>query len=101
MPEEIESSGISRSAEWSFGGWRVVASAWVVAIVFVVLFAGVQALASRHGTSPREASLIGAVIPRHDPTCADPSAIAGPVSDSCLTERAAIERAQADAYSGW
>ena len=60
MPEDIE------SRRRSFGRWRVVASAWVVAIVLVVLFAGAEALACRHGISPRQVSLAGAVIPRHD-----------------------------------
>ncbi len=74
----------------SFGGWRVVASAWLVAILIMVLFAGVQVLAHRHGMSPREASLACAIIPRHDP--AGPDEIAA--SDW-------QERARAEAYSGW
>jgi hypothetical protein len=101
MPEEIESGRGQRMAERSFGGWRIVASAWLVAIVFVVLFAGVQALASLHGTSPREASLAGAVIPRHDPSCAGPAELTRSDSPSCQTDlESGIERAEA-AYYGW
>jgi hypothetical protein len=84
MPEKIG------SRRRSFGSWRVVASAWLVAILFVVLFAGVQVLAGRHSVSPREPTLAGAVIPRHDP--ASPEEIAA--SDW-------QERARAEAYSGW
>jgi uncharacterized membrane protein len=51
MREPIESGrGV---VQRSFGRWRIVTSAWLVMIIFVVLFAGFQALASRHGTSPR------------------------------------------------
>jgi hypothetical protein len=87
MPEEI---GSERGRP--IGGWYTVASAWLVAIVFVVLFAGVEALAGRHGVSPRETSLAGAVIPRHDPGFAGPDEVAA--SDW-------QERARAEAYSGW
>jgi hypothetical protein len=76
----------------SFGGWRIVTSAWLAMIIFVVLFAGFQALASRHGTSPRAASLSGAVIPRHYPRFFGPDEVAA--SDW-------QERAKAEAYSDW
>jgi hypothetical protein len=61
QPPELE------IAERSPDGWRVVAAAWLVAIIFVLLFATGEALASRHDTPSRERSLAGAVIPRHDP----------------------------------
>jgi hypothetical protein len=99
MPEEIENGRELRIVERSFGGWRIVVAAWLVAIVFVVLFAGVQALASRHGVSPAEASLAGVVIPRHDPSCAGPAL--APVSPSCQADvENGLERAEAS-YYGW
>jgi hypothetical protein len=82
-------------AERSFGGWRIVASAWVVAVVFVMLFAGVQAFASRHAVSPREASFAGVVIPRHDPSCAGPGAATASASPICQAGREAFENAEA------
>jgi len=85
MPEEIE------GAERSFGGWRVAASAWLVATTFVVLFAAADALASLHRPAPREANLAGAVIPRHDPSFPGPDEIAA--SDW-------LERVRVEAYSG-
>lgn len=85
-------------AERYFGGWRGVASAWAVALFFLVLFAGVQALASRHGVSARQESLAGAMIPRHNPGCTAASAAlaAAPTSAFC-PNRSALT----DAYSGW
>jgi hypothetical protein len=74
------------------GGWSIVASAWLLALVFVVVFAGVEALAGRHRVSPHQPSLTGAVIPRHDPGFAGPDEVAA--SDW-------QERARAEAYSGW
>jgi hypothetical protein len=101
MPEEIERGSGPALAERSFGGWRIVASAWVVAIVIVMLFAGVQALASRHSASPHALSLVGVVIPRHDPSCAEAAELTAAVSRACQgDEESGIERAEAS-YYGW
>jgi hypothetical protein len=101
MPEYIEEESSRGFAERYLGGWRVIASAWLVAIVFVALFAGVQALASLHGTSPNQATLEGAVIPRHDPSCAGAADLTRPVPPSCATDlQNGIERAEAS-YYGW
>jgi len=101
MPEEIERGSGPAIAERFFGGWRIVASAWLVAIVFVMLFAGVQALASRHGVSPREDNFAGVVIPRHDPSCAAAAELTAAVSRACQgDEETGIERAEAS-YYGW
>ncbi|HEV7997264.1 MAG TPA: hypothetical protein VGP52_13515 [Stellaceae bacterium] len=101
MPEEIVSGRERGSAEKPFGMWRTVAAAWAMAFIFVLLFAGVQALASRHGVSPREANLAGAIIPRHDPSCAGADDVMAPNSRACQDMRAAFEQAQENAYSGW
>lgn len=100
MPEEIGNGIEQRIAERSFGGWRIVASAWVVAIVFVVMFAGVQAFASRHGVSPHQASLSGVIIPRHEPSCARSDDLSA-VSEACEAARAEINRADAESYADW
>ena len=71
--------------------WRIVVSAWFVAIVFVLLFAGVETLASQHA-APHPASLAGAIIPRHDPGFVGPDEVAA--SDW-------QQRARAEAYSEW
>jgi hypothetical protein len=77
------------NAERSLGGWSAVAAAWLVAIIFMVLFATGEALASRHNSASPESSLAGAVIPRHDPR--GPNEIAA--SDW-------LEQVRAEAYSG-
>ena len=100
MPEEIGTGIEQRIAERAVGGWRIIASAWLIAIVFMVMFAGVQAFASRHGVSPHQASLSGVVIPRHDPTCTG-SGDLSTVSEACQTARAEINRADAESYADW
>jgi hypothetical protein len=93
MPEYIEQERERGFAERYLGGWRVIASAWAMALVFVLLFAGVQALASRHATTPQQQSLVGAVIPRHDAGCAGVS--------SCASLSEAAAQAEAEASLGW
>ena len=68
--ENIEQIREPERKEQVFPSWRVVVSAWALVALFVILFAGVEALASRYAASPRHAKLVGAVIPRHDPACA-------------------------------
>jgi len=92
LPEDIEGARELGIAERSAGDWRIVASAWLVAILFLVLFAAAAALASLRITSSHEASLAGAVIPRHDPSFPGPNEIA--TSDW-------LNRLRAEAYSGW
>jgi hypothetical protein len=53
------------------GSWRAVAAAWALVALLMVLFAGAEAFAARRTTPPQHANLIGAVIPRHDPACAE------------------------------
>jgi hypothetical protein len=52
-------------------GWRVVIAAWALVVLLVVLSAGAEALASRHHAAPYKIDVAGAVIPRHDPACAE------------------------------
>jgi hypothetical protein len=78
-------------AERSPGDWRVVAAAWLAAIMFVLVFTAADALASRHSSPSREPSLAGAQIPRHDPSFPGPDEIAA--SDW-------LGRVRAEAYSG-
>jgi len=68
--ENIEQIGPPKRKDREFGPWQVVVSAWGLVILFVILFAGFEALASRWEPSPRHVKLVGAVIPRHDPACA-------------------------------
>jgi hypothetical protein len=91
MPEYFDSDPGSRPR--SFGGWRVVASAWAVALLVVVLFGGVQALASRNGSAvPQPERLVGVMIPQHDPSCAGSG-----MAINCHAANDAFVQAQADA----
>ena len=74
-------------------GWRSVVSAWVFVLLLVILFAGTQALASRHHTLRSPATLAGATIPRHDPAsvgvgvpCAAPLEQCGRVAAALIPE---------------
>ena len=66
MAEEIERARELHIADGSMGSWRGVAAAWLIVILFVLLFAMGEAVACRHKTSPLGSSA-GAMIPRHDP----------------------------------
>ena len=70
MPEYFDHDSEERSFVPRYlGGWRVVASAWAVAILVVLGFGGVHALAWHHAMSVQSERLVGAIIPRHDPSC--------------------------------
>ncbi len=92
MVDWLESGSRRHVGGGSSGGWRIPASAWLIAIAFAVLFAGIHALASRDRISPRGGDLAGAVIPQHDQALPGPDEVAA--SDW-------LERAKADAYTGW
>ncbi|MGH7045454.1 MAG: hypothetical protein ACREE2_03580 [Stellaceae bacterium] len=101
MPEEFPNTGEPRFADRSFGGWRMIAGAWAVAIVALVLFAGAQAVASRPAASLSGYDYSGVMIPQHDASCAGPDAVTASVAPSCSADvESAIERAEAS-YYGW
>jgi hypothetical protein len=101
MPEYFEQERDPGFAERYLGGWRVIASAWAMAIVFVLLFTGVQALASRHAPTPQRQSLVGAVIPRHDPSCAGPGDVTASATPNCRISSEALATAEAEASYDW
>jgi hypothetical protein len=91
MSEEIKETHQLGISERSLD-WRIVASAWLVAIIFVLLFGAADALASRHSSASSKSRLVGVVIPQHDPSVPGPEEIAAANW---------LERAKAEAYSGW
>jgi hypothetical protein len=94
MPEYMEQEREPRFVE-RYLGWRVVASAWAMAVVLVLLFAGVQALASKHVIAPQQQSLAGVVIPRHDPSCAGPGDHLASATSNCPSPGDAVESTEA------
>ncbi len=97
MPEYFDQERESSFAERYLGGWRVIAAAWALAVMVIMLFTGVQALASRHVTVPEQSQLVGAVIPRHDPGC-DEAAMSA--ATTCHSATDDLARAEAEAEIG-
>lgn len=64
-------------------GWHVVVSAWALVLLFLVLLAGVHAVASLSGGSHPDGRLEGAVIPRHDPACGGPGIVSPHGVEGC------------------
>ena len=95
MPEFIEPQGEAELKQRFVGGWRVVAAAWALAMVVVLLFGGVQALASRHAMVPVQQQLAGAIIPRHDSSCGVAAS-----APNCQVTGDFLERVQAEAEAG-
>jgi hypothetical protein len=69
-------------ADRQFVNWRIVVSAWVLVLVFVMLLAAVDALACRRVVSHANTHFAGAVIPQHDP-CAGPGIPSAVNTDGC------------------
>ena len=64
------------------GDWHVVASAWVLVLLFALLLAAAGAVACEHSRPAPHQHLAGAVIPQHDP-CAGPGIPSAPAIDGC------------------
>lgn len=101
MREYIEEPTEFGFAERHSGGWRVIASAWAIAMALFVFFAGVEAMASRHVTPVQHQTLAGVVIPRHDPSCGDVTVAATPNCRAGKSFAHAEADAEAEAAYGW
>jgi hypothetical protein len=83
--------------ERQVGGWRVVASAWVLVLVFLLLLGGVSAVAGQHrGAAPLRPP-IGAFIPQHDP-CSGPGVPSAPGRDGCKSIQLTPDRSHWSDY---
>ncbi len=95
MPEYFESDAGLRPR--SFVGWRVIASAWAVALLMVFLFGGVQAVASRNESAALQPQrLVGVMIPQHDPSCAGPGLATARSLPTCHATNDAFAQTEAD-----
>jgi hypothetical protein len=99
MVEYFEEIRGATFAERYLGGWRVIASAWAIALAIIVLFAGVEAMASRHVTPVPGAALAGVVIPRHDPSCGGSGDLTAASTPNCSAATDAAARAEIEAQS--
>jgi hypothetical protein len=66
------------------GGWHVVAAAWALLLLFLLLLAGVSAVACTRSDSHPQRPLASAVIPQHDP-CVGPGIASAQDVDGCKT----------------
>jgi hypothetical protein len=100
MPENSALIPQSLSDQLS-ASWRVVASAWLVVVLLVLLFAGTEALASHHSNAPPRAKIAGAVIPRHDPASAEVGIPCASLLAECGKSAAGLGSAMAYGYTLW
>jgi len=96
VESKLEPVGDRQSA-----GWRGVASAWALLLLLVILFAGTQALASRHTAAPSQAKHAGAVIPRHDPASAGVGVPCAAPLDECGKFATALMPVMSYPYPLW
>jgi hypothetical protein len=84
MIDAIERDGAHESDDRQIGGWQVVAAAWALLLLFLLLLAGVSAVACTRADSHPQRHLASAVIPQHDP-CVGPGVPSAQGVDGCKT----------------
>ncbi len=67
MIDAIELERAQPADDRQIGGWQVVAAAWALLLLLVLLLAGVSAVACPRADSHPRRHLASAVIPQHDP----------------------------------
>jgi hypothetical protein len=77
----IMTDRIDRS-ERQISGWPGVVSAWTLLLLFLLLLAGVGAVACPRGGPQPHRHLAGVVIPQHDP-CIGPGVASASGVDGC------------------
>ena len=86
MVHDVRREPAPSSKDGLSAGWRAVIAAWALVVLLVVLSTGAEALAARHRTAAHRADVAGAIIPRHDPACAEVPTGACPGFDSILVQ---------------
>jgi hypothetical protein len=84
MIDAIERDGAHDGGDRQIGGWRVVAAAWALLLFFLLLLAGVSAVACTRADSHPQRHLASAVIPQHAP-CVGPGVPSAQGIDGCKT----------------
>jgi len=67
MIDALERNRAQFSEDQQAGGWPVVAAAWTVLLFFVLLLAGVNAVACPRADAGTHRHFAAAMIPQHDP----------------------------------
>ena len=84
MIDAIEREPAQPTDDRQIGGWRVVAAAWALLLLFLLLLAGVSAVACTRADTHPQRHLASAVIPQHDP-CVGPGVPSAQGVDGCKT----------------
>jgi hypothetical protein len=84
MIDAIELEPAKSADDRQIGGWRVVAAAWAVLLLFLLMLAGVSAVACTRADSHPQRHLASAVIPQHHP-CVGPGVPSAQGVDGCKT----------------
>ncbi|HEX4617190.1 MAG TPA: hypothetical protein VH230_14885 [Stellaceae bacterium] len=84
MIDAIELERAQPTEDRQIGGWRVVAGAWAVLLFFLLLLAGVSAVACPRADARPHRHLAAAVIPQHHP-CVGPGLSSAQGVDGCKT----------------
>jgi hypothetical protein len=84
MIDAIELAPAQPTDDRQIGGWRVVAAAWALLLLFLLLLAGVSAVACPRADTHPQRHLASAVIPQHDP-CVGPGVPSAQGVDGCKT----------------
>jgi hypothetical protein len=82
MIDTIERDRAYDGVDRQIGGWRVVVSAWGLVLLFLLLFAGVSAVACPRSDHPSHRHLAAAAIPHHHP-CVGPGLPSAAGVDGC------------------
>jgi len=82
MIDAIERDRMHDGVDRQIGGWRVVASAWGLLLLLLLLFAGVSAVACPRSEAKLHRHLAAAAIPQHDP-CVGAAVRSAPGVDGC------------------
>jgi hypothetical protein len=84
MIDAIELEPAQSADDRQIGGWRVVAAAWAVLLLFLLLLAGVSAVACTRADSHPQRHLASAHIPQHHP-CVGSGVPSAQGVDGCKT----------------
>ena len=84
MIDAIERELAQPADDREIGRWRDIASAWVLVLFFLLLLAGVSAVACPRADTRPQRHLASAVIPQHDP-CVGPGVPSAQGVDGCKT----------------
>jgi hypothetical protein len=84
MIDAIEREHAQPADDREIGRWRDIASAWALVLFFLLLLAGVSAVACPRDNPHPQRHLASAVIPQHDP-CVGPGVPSAQGVDGCKT----------------